>query len=80
MTQRRDYRILAESLPPKLEFVISIRMCPLQADLINRYLQRQTFGMPTSHDLFSTFANLSKVSGMKNVRKDCVGLAFITWL
>ena len=58
--QRRDYRILAESLPPKYEYVVNIRMSPLQEELIKRYLERNS-GYHTATDLFSTFANLLKV-------------------
>lgn len=58
--QRRDYRILAEALPPKHEFVVAIRMSPVQDQLIVRYLEKNS-GYHTSSDLFSTFSNLSKV-------------------
>ena len=58
--QRRDYRVLAEFLPPKQEYVLSIRLSPLQDKLYRRYIDHES-GYHTASDLFSTFANLSKV-------------------
>ena len=60
-TQRRDYRVLAECLPPKQEYVLNIRLSPVQDQLYRRFLDKES-GYHTASDLFSTFANLLKVS------------------
>uniref|UniRef100_A0AAR2JFC9 Helicase C-terminal domain-containing protein n=1 Tax=Pygocentrus nattereri TaxID=42514 RepID=A0AAR2JFC9_PYGNA len=40
--QRRDYSVLTRFLPPKHEYVLSIRMTPLQCKLYTHYLQNYT--------------------------------------
>ncbi|XP_051540427.1 transcriptional regulator ATRX-like isoform X2 [Myxocyprinus asiaticus] len=37
--QRRDYSVLTSCLPPKREYVLSVRMTPLQCQLYTHYLQ-----------------------------------------
>ena len=59
--QRRDYRVLAEHLPPKQEYVLNIRLSPVQDQLYRRYLEK-TRGVFLSSDLFSTYHSLSKVT------------------
>jgi len=59
-TQRRDYRVLAECLPPKQEYVLNIRLSPLQDQLYRRFLDKES-GYHTASDLFSTFSNMQKV-------------------
>ena len=57
--KRRDYRVLAECLPPKQEYVVSIRMSPLQDCLYRKFLDEgRTRELA---DLFSTFSSLLKV-------------------
>jgi transcriptional regulator ATRX len=58
--QRRDYRVLARFLPPKQEFVISIRLSSVQEKLYRRYLDKSS-NQHTASDLFSTFSSLQKV-------------------
>lgn len=58
--QRRDYRVLAECLPPKQEYVLAIRLSPIQDQLYRLYLEH-TRGYHTASDLFSTFATLLKI-------------------
>lgn len=60
--QRRDYRVLAEQLPPKQEYVLNIRQSPIQDKLYRRFLE-QTRGVFLPSDLFSTYHTLSKVRG-----------------
>lgn len=38
--QRKDYSALVKFLPPKEEYVISVRLSPLQMDLYKKYLDR----------------------------------------
>ncbi|XP_074649962.1 uncharacterized protein LOC141905101 [Tubulanus polymorphus] len=38
--QRRDYSALTRYLPPKFEYVVNIRMSPLQMDLYQKYLEK----------------------------------------
>ncbi|XP_059407059.1 transcriptional regulator ATRX-like isoform X3 [Carassius carassius] len=40
--QRRDYSVLMSCLPPKHEYVLSVRMTPLQCRLYTHYLQNYT--------------------------------------
>lgn len=40
--QRKDYSVLAEFLPPKQEFVIAVRITPLQYKLYRYYLDHVT--------------------------------------
>ena len=58
--QRRDYRVLADQLPPKQEYVLAIRMSPIQDQLYRRFLEK-TRGVFLPSDLFSTYHALSKV-------------------
>ncbi|KAF7688995.1 transcriptional regulator ATRX-like isoform X2 [Silurus meridionalis] len=57
--QRRDYTVLMPFLPPKREYVLSIRMTPLQCRLYTHYLQNCTGeGVNT---LFQDFQILSLI-------------------
>ena len=59
---RKDYRILAKLLPTKYEYVISIRLTALQADLYRTYLEKQQAGATTSNaKLFGAYHELCKV-------------------
>lgn len=40
--QRKDYSVLAEFLPPKQEFVVAVRITPLQYKLYRYYLDHIT--------------------------------------
>ena len=76
--QRRDYRVLAECLPPKQEYVLAIRLSPIQDQLYRHFLEHGT-GMHTQQDIFSTFANFSKVGQAAlfgvGMRKVCLSLS-----
>uniref|UniRef100_A0A182Q624 Transcriptional regulator ATRX n=1 Tax=Anopheles farauti TaxID=69004 RepID=A0A182Q624_9DIPT len=66
--QRRDYAVLAPFLPPKLEFVVSIKLTPMQSALYKYFMEtfagkRQTDD-PTqkrSSMLFNDFQNLQRI-------------------
>ncbi|CAF1053428.1 unnamed protein product [Didymodactylos carnosus] len=45
---RRDYSLLKNYLPPKFEYIITIRMCDLQQTLYEMYLKREVDGQSTS--------------------------------
>ena len=38
--QRKDYSALTKFLPPKFEYVISVRLSPIQMDLYQKHLDR----------------------------------------
>ncbi len=67
--QRFDSNVLAPFLPPKLEYVVSVRMSELQIKLYLHYLENFTKGgaiQPTgskveSAGLFSDYQQLSRV-------------------
>lgn len=58
--QRRDYRVLADTLPPKQEYVISFHLTQVQDILYSRFLD-EAKGKHGAKDLFSTFSFLAKV-------------------
>lgn len=64
--QRRDYAVLAPFLPPKLEFVVSIRLTPLQCTLYKYYMETQARKQNNEESkrasvLFSDFQNLQRI-------------------
>uniref|UniRef100_A0A336K786 CSON004121 protein n=1 Tax=Culicoides sonorensis TaxID=179676 RepID=A0A336K786_CULSO len=61
--QRRDYSVLAPFLPIKHEYVISIKLTPLQIQLYKYYMEHKP-AMDTSKKaaaLFSDFQNLQRI-------------------
>ena len=60
--------MLADCLPPKHEFVLGVRMSPVQDQLYKHVLanRRKDIG---HKDLFSTFSALSKVTEYTHTRK-----------
>ncbi|XP_076024816.1 ATRX chromatin remodeler, like [Genypterus blacodes] len=66
--QRRDYSVLTEFLPPKHEYVLAVRVSPLQSKLYRYYLDHTTRvrsmtdrGKKTSANLFKDFQVLSRI-------------------
>ncbi|XP_058060545.1 transcriptional regulator ATRX homolog [Anopheles bellator] len=66
--QRRDYSVLSPFLPPKLEFVLSIKLTPMQCTLYKHYMenfarQRQPDDpmQKGSARLFADFQNLQRI-------------------
>ncbi|XP_049285576.1 transcriptional regulator ATRX homolog [Anopheles funestus] len=66
--QRRDYSVLAPFLPPKLEFVVSIKLTPLQSTLYKYFMEnlagKRLIDDPTqkrSSMLFTDFQNLQRI-------------------
>jgi transcriptional regulator ATRX len=64
--QRRDYSVLAPYLPPKHEFVISIRLTKLQVELYKYYMENKARQMDPSKPkrasiLFADFQNLQRI-------------------
>ncbi|XP_065095498.1 transcriptional regulator ATRX homolog [Ochlerotatus camptorhynchus] len=65
--QRRDYAVLAPFLPPKLEFVVSIKLTPLQCTLYKYYMETQARKQQGNDEskrssvLFSDFQNLQRI-------------------
>ncbi|XP_058825993.1 transcriptional regulator ATRX homolog isoform X2 [Topomyia yanbarensis] len=63
--QRRDYSVLAPFLPHKLEFVVSIKLTPLQTTLYKHYMEnlarRQGEDCKRSSMLFADFQNLQRI-------------------
>ncbi|XP_051903435.1 transcriptional regulator ATRX-like isoform X3 [Hippocampus zosterae] len=67
--QRKDYSELTEFLPPKYEYVVAVRVSPLQYKLYNHYLQHVsglgnvigTTKMKIGANLFKDFQVLSRV-------------------
>ncbi|RUS80227.1 hypothetical protein EGW08_012023 [Elysia chlorotica] len=64
--QRRDYSALTKFLPPKQEYVISVRLTDVQIDLYDKYLQMSGQGVDGVYNnkgarLFSDYQNLMKI-------------------
>ena len=63
--QRRDYSALTKFLPPKQEYVISVRMGEMQIKLYEEYLKRQGQGEGNATSkgaqLFKDYQNLMKI-------------------
>ena len=60
--QRRDEGILVGTLPRKAEFVIPIRLSPVQEDLYKRYLEHRMSGSDAhASSLFKSYHTLAKV-------------------
>ncbi|XP_052864770.1 transcriptional regulator ATRX homolog [Anopheles cruzii] len=66
--QRRDYSVLSPFLPPKLEFVLSVKLTPMQCTLYKHYMEnfagkRQTDDMMQKGTsmLFTDFQNLQRI-------------------
>lgn len=63
--QRRDYAVLAPFLPPKLEFVVSIKLTPLQVTLYKYYMEtqarKQSDETKRASVLFADFQNLQRI-------------------
>ncbi|CAK6953614.1 transcriptional regulator ATRX-like [Scomber scombrus] len=67
--QRRDYSELTQFLPPKLEYVVAVRVSPLQYKLYRYYLEHvtgvgfmaNTPRMRTGANLFKDFQVLSRI-------------------
>lgn len=68
LSQRRDYSALTKFLPPKNEYVISVRLSKVQMELYERYLNTFTNrgmdsgpGCNKGARLFSDYQNLMKI-------------------
>ncbi|XP_035795970.1 transcriptional regulator ATRX homolog [Anopheles albimanus] len=65
--QRRDYSVLAPFLPPKLEFVVSVKLTPMQIKLYKHYMEHfagkrhEDMMQKRSSMLFSDFQNLQRI-------------------
>lgn len=63
--QRKDYSALTKFLLPKLEYVISVRLCELQIKLYEQYLKRygslETGGRGKGSKLFADYQFLKKI-------------------
>uniref|UniRef100_A0AAX7TUF5 DNA helicase n=1 Tax=Astatotilapia calliptera TaxID=8154 RepID=A0AAX7TUF5_ASTCA len=61
--QRKDYTALTKFLPPKHEYVLSVRMTPIQAKLYRYYLEHFTGNSTGKHGtkLFQDFQMLSRI-------------------
>ena len=63
--QRRDYSALTKFLPPKQEYVISVRLSDMQIKLYEEYLKRggQVDGQITTRgaQLFKDYQSLMKI-------------------
>ncbi|XP_055639818.1 transcriptional regulator ATRX homolog isoform X2 [Toxorhynchites rutilus septentrionalis] len=63
--QRRDYAVLAPFLPPKLEFVISIKLTSMQCTLYKYYMEHQTKRQSEESKrasvLFADFQSLQRI-------------------
>ncbi|KAF5890968.1 transcriptional regulator ATRX-like isoform X1, partial [Clarias magur] len=59
--QRQDYSVLTSFLPPKREYVLSVRMTPLQCRLYRHYLQNYTAEGRGVNSLFQDFQILSLI-------------------
>lgn len=64
--QRRDYSVLAPFLPPKHEYVISIKLTPMQVKLYKHYMENKSKsndenGGRKGSILFQDFQNLQRI-------------------
>ncbi|KAL7017605.1 hypothetical protein ACKWTF_010454 [Chironomus riparius] len=63
--QRRDYNVLAPFLPPKHEYVLSIKLSPMQVTLYKHYMESKARqGADTARKgsiLFQDFQNLQRI-------------------
>lgn len=64
--QRRDYNVLAPFLPPKHEYVISLKLTPMQVKLYKYYMenkarQNEDNGARKGSILFQDFQNLQRI-------------------
>lgn len=64
--QRRDYAVLAPFLPPKHEYVISLKLTPMQVKLYKFYMeskakQNEESGARKGSILFQDFQNLQRI-------------------
>lgn len=64
--QRRDYSVLAPFLPPKHEYVISIKLTPMQVKLYKYYMEKKSRsneenGGRKGSILFQDFQNLQRI-------------------
>lgn len=64
--QRRDYSFLTKFLPPKQEYVISVRMTNIQTELYEKYLELSGQGLDGVFSnkgarLFTDYQNLMKI-------------------
>lgn len=64
--QRRDYSVLSPFLPPKLEFIISLKLTPMQIQLYKHYMehkarQNDNAGARKGSILFQDFQNLQRI-------------------
>nr|XP_046267251.1 transcriptional regulator ATRX-like isoform X2 [Scatophagus argus] len=78
--QRRDYSELTQFLPPKLEYVLAVRITPLQYKLYRYYLDHIT-GSLTNRAKVRTSANLFKdfqVLGRIWTHPWCLQLSYIS--
>lgn len=66
--QRKDYSVIKDQLPPKREYVISVRLSPKQIELYRAYLRSRNFedgfvaAGTLGAQLFADFHELSRVS------------------
>ncbi|KAM9440693.1 ATRX chromatin remodeler, like [Clarias gariepinus] len=59
--QRQDYSVLTSFLPPKREYVLSVRMTPLQCRMYRHYLQNYTAEGRGVNSLFQDYQILSLI-------------------
>uniref|UniRef100_A0A7N6F925 DNA helicase n=1 Tax=Anabas testudineus TaxID=64144 RepID=A0A7N6F925_ANATE len=86
--QRRDYSELTQFLPPKHEYVLAVRVSPLQYKLYRHYLDHVTAKMRIGANLFKDFQVLSRIwthpwcLQLSFIRKEkkCLELIFIVIL
>lgn len=57
---RRDHRVLVESIPPKQEYVIYVRLTSKQIDLYNFFVNF-IFENGLQRDLFANYFNMSRI-------------------
>ena len=60
MIHRRSYNVLAQYLPKKHEFIVSVRLSKLQTALYQRYLSLHA-NLKDHRGLFKAFSNLSQL-------------------
>ncbi|XP_051169318.1 transcriptional regulator ATRX homolog isoform X2 [Leptopilina boulardi] len=59
--QRFDYSVLTPFLPPKQEYVISVKLSPLQIELYQYYLDNFTGGSARGPKLFANYHALQRI-------------------